>query len=97
MNLLKKLGEWLSPRPPSDYSYWIKARCNRCGEIVQARVNLANDLSVDYNQQGGPAGYRCHKVLMGENRCFQKIDVDLIFDGRKRLKEREISGGAFVE
>jgi hypothetical protein len=95
MGLLKKLARMFDAAP-AEPVYWVRARCHRCGEVVQARVNLNNDLSVDYDQAGEPHFF-CHKVLMGEGRCFQRIDVELTFDANRRLQERSISGGQFVD
>jgi hypothetical protein len=95
MGLLIKLARLFST-PPAEPVYWVKARCHRCGEVVQARVNLSNDLSPDYDQDGTPH-YICNKVLIGEGRCFQRIDVGLTFDANRRLQERTISGGQFMD
>ncbi|MGB7539801.1 MAG: hypothetical protein WBM17_14760 [Anaerolineales bacterium] len=78
-------------------AYPISVRCNRCGEILTARVNMANDLSVEYAPNGNPQSYACRKVLMGGGRCFQSIEVILKFDSRRSLQEKEIHGGKFVE
>ena len=95
MGLLKKLASWLSPAPV-DTAYWVTVRCNRCGEIIRARVNLSNDLSVDYEPDGA-SGYTCHKVLMGSGHCFQRVEVDLVFNADRSLRQRSIAGGQFVE
>jgi hypothetical protein len=34
--------------------------------------------------------------LIGEGHCFQRVEVELTFDGTRRLIHREISGGQFV-
>lgn len=81
------------PLPP----FIIKAKCNRCGEILTARVNLANDLSVEYDPSGRPQSFSCRKVLQGNGRCFQSVEVILKFDAQRVLQDREIHGGSFVE
>jgi hypothetical protein len=96
MSFFKKLSNIFNPQPPEAPIYWIYARCKRCGEIVSARVNLYNDVSIDYAEGGQPT-YLCHKVLIGEKLCFQRIEVDLVFDSNRALLSREISGGTFVE
>ena len=75
------------------YSFAVK--CNRCGEIIQARVNLSNELSVEYNEKGNAAVYLCRKVLIGNQHCFQPIEVTLKFDSRHRLIEQQVTGGQF--
>jgi hypothetical protein len=77
--------------------YPVKVKCNRCGEILTAKVNLANDLSVEYGSSGSPQSYACRKIIQGSSRCFQTIEIVLRFDSHRSLKEKEIHGGAFVE
>jgi hypothetical protein len=76
-------------------AYWITVRCNRCGEVVKGRVNLNNDLSPEYD--GETLTYTCRKVLIGEQRCFQQIEVWLKFDAGRKLMNREIRGGSFAD
>ena len=75
----------------------IAVKCRRCGEILTAQVNMANDLSVEYDASGNIQSYACRKVLMGSGRCFQSVEVNLTFDARRSLKEKVIHGGTFVE
>lgn len=100
MSLLDKVRSALGSQPasrglrPSDL-YPIKVRCRRCQEILTTQINLANDLSLDYERDV----YTVRKVLMGagQNRCFERIEVQLTFDRNRRLLEQEIVGGVFVE
>ena len=97
MSFFKKLSELFSTPGGADASaYWLAVKCNRCGEAIRARINLNNDLSLDYDQDGR-ATYFCRKMLIGEGRCFQRVEVELTFDKDKRLVDREISGGQFVD
>jgi hypothetical protein len=75
----------------NSHFYVFNVRCDRCGEVIEGRINLDNDLSMD---DGG--GYRVRKVLMGSERCFQQIEVVLHYDAARNLQEKEISGGKFV-
>jgi len=96
MGLFKKFASMLEPpRREGAGAYWVTARCNRCGETIHARVNLSNDLSPEYD--GETLIYVCRKVLIGEARCFQQIEVWLKFDQNRKLLAREISGGKFVD
>jgi lysyl-tRNA synthetase class I len=74
----------------------LKVRCRRCGEIIEARVDLSNELSVDYDE-AGQATYHCRKGLIGQQRCYQTIEVELQFDTNRRLINRQINGGEFVD
>jgi hypothetical protein len=97
MSFIKRFTQIFTPSSPqksSDFSTYITVRCMRCGEVIQGRIDLRNDLSIDY--EAGDT-YHCRKVLMGENRCFQKIEVDLTFDRNRKIIERRITGGEFIE
>lgn len=95
MGFLEKFIKSFSGETPMVQTLSVK--CNRCGEILVARVNLANDLSVEYSPSGSPQSYSCRKVLQGGGRCFQSIEVLLKYDSRRALQEKEIHGGKFVE
>ncbi len=94
MNLLKRLANLFNPAQPAAPEYWIFARCRRCGEVLKARVNLNNDLSSEYD--GSATTYFCRKVLIGESRCFQRLEIELTFDMNRNLVSREIQGGQFI-
>jgi hypothetical protein len=91
MSFLKNLFGG-SDKPEKRY-YTFQVKCNRCGEIVEGRVDLDNDLSL--NDEGN--GYLARKGLMGANRCFQQIEVELNFDSSRQIQEKSITGGEFVE
>lgn len=95
MNRVKSFFQRLFPQPVSP-AYWVTVKCNRCGEVIRARVNLYNDLSLDFNEKG-EAIYFCRKTLMGEQRCFQRVEVTLTFDAKRNLIKKEVTGGQFVE
>lgn len=93
MNFLKKL---FAPREPYTKSYYtFNAKCKRCDEIIIGRIDLDNDLSVEY-EEGGDVFY-ARKVLMGENKCFQRVEVNLKFNADRQVIEKDIIGGEFIE
>lgn len=95
MSFLKKLTNVFgSPGGGDNRSYWIYARCNRCGEKIRTRVDLSNDLSLNY--EGEHTTYFARKVLIGEQRCFERIEVLLTFDDNRKLINKEINGGQFI-
>lgn len=97
MGILKRLGAFFSAKPAEDQvSYYLNVKCDRCGEEIQARVNLYNDLSIEYDDSGNMSGYICRKVIVGSQRCYQPIDVSLTFDSRRRLVDKQITGGQFI-
>lgn len=71
--------------------YYIYVRCQRCGELIKARLNLMNDLSL-----ADDGGYVVNKTLIGNKLCFERIEVTLRFDERRQLVDRQISRGEFV-
>jgi len=98
MNFLKKIFPAPSSSASEFYSFAVK--CNRCGEIIQGRINLNNDLSVEYDGAAGSDstnGYFVRKVLMGNGKCFQQIEVELKFNETRKLLEKHVTGGQFVE
>lgn len=99
MGLFKKLaGLFGSTSANSDGPFYrLAVRCHRCGEVISGQVNLSNELSQDFEEVSDAATYHVRKVLMGSGRCFQQIEVTLKFDATRKLLEREITGGKFVE
>ena len=93
MNFLKKL---FAPRQPYTKSYYtFIVKCKRCGETINGRIDLDNDLSVEY-ESGGDI-YYVRKVLMGSGHCYQKIEVGLKFNADRKLLDRRIeTGGDFL-
>ena len=81
-----------TPAKADKHYYTFSVKCRRCGELIEGRVDLDNDLSL--NDEGN--GYLVRKTLMGSNRCFQQIEVELNFDSSRQLTEKTITGGEFV-
>ena len=97
MSFLKKLFSG-GPRSGQKEYYVFNVKCKRCGEIIEGRVDVDNDLSVEY-ESGGDVFY-CRKGLMGEgkNLCYQQIEGGLKIDSKRKLLERRVeSGGDFVD
>ncbi len=98
MGLLKTLSNLFNPpNKPDEFGYWVVVKCNRCGEKLRARIDLRNDPSAEYDEAGHTTFY-VRKTLMGEGHCFQRVEVELTFDGERRtVLNREISGGQFLD
>lgn len=76
-------------------TYWIYARCRRCGEPLRGRVNLMNDPSLDEDGET----WLVRKGLMGSGaeHCFETVQVTLKFDSKKRsVISREVVGGQLI-
>ena len=91
MSFLKKL--FSSPGPSSRY-HQFQVKCKRCGEVIDGRVDLYNDPSLDY--EGGKPVYFCRKVVMGSGHCYQQVEVTFKFDENRNVLERTATGGEFV-
>jgi len=67
VSLRKKLSGLFraAPQERDDLSCLITVQCDRCGEAIQSRVNLSNDLSANYDEDGNVTNYFCRKVLIG--------------------------------
>lgn len=75
----------------------MTVRCRRCGELVHAQVDLFNDLSLADAAEGTGDDYVCRKGLVGNGRCYQTIEVQLHFDKNRRLTDKTVTGGEWVE
>ena len=97
MNLLKKLASLFTPEGRRDtYAYWLYVQCDRCGEKIRTRVDLRNDLSIHYGDTDQDTTYFCRKTIMGSGHCFQQMEVELTFDARRQLIDRQIQGGKII-
>ncbi len=102
MDLFKRIaGLFSAPAPTSTRGnfYLVSVKCARCGEVVEGRINLNNDLSHEDAQDGEGAAstLAVRKVLVGKERCFQPIEVVLRFNAGRRLLEKKVTGGTFVD
>jgi hypothetical protein len=96
MDFLKRLGSLFSSSGTKKPSvFWVAVRCSKCGEILKARVNMWNDLSADYDD--GKTTYFTRKVLIGEQGCYQPVEVELVFNDRRSLVNYEVHGGEWVD
>ena len=94
MGFLKNLFGGPSAKPDKRY-YVFKVKCNRCGEIIEGRVDLDNDLSLEFEDNNNI--YFSRKVVMGSGYCFQQIEVEMKFTSTRELIEQQAQGGTFVE
>ena len=100
MKFLKKISSLFGRANPEkgSGSFELAVQCSRCGEVIRARVDLANDLSAEYGEGGdNEAFYFCRKILIGKQSCYAPIEVILRFDASRSLMAREITGGSFLE
>ena len=97
MGFFKKLFSGATAMPEKRY-YTFKVKCNRCGEIIEGRIDLDNDLSAEFEGENRTT-YISRKGLIGsgDSHCFQQIEVELQFTSTRELIEQNIQGGTFVE
>jgi hypothetical protein len=75
--------------------YWIHARCRRCGEPLLGRVDLRNEPS----QADDGETWLVRKGLIGSGaeRCYQVVEVTLVFDAAKQhVLTGEAAGGELI-
>ena len=97
MSFLKKLSKLFTGTATRRAEvYWLYARCSRCGEKIRSRVDMANDISINYGDRESETTYFTRKVLVGEQRCYQSIEVELTFNQNKQIINRQIKGGEFI-
>ena len=94
MDFLKNLFGGGSAKPEKRY-YVFNVKCNRCGEVIEGRVDLDNDLSLDFD--GDRSVYFVRKGLIGNNRCFQQIEVEMKFTSDRQLIEQQATGGQLID
>ena len=94
MGFLKKLFSGAPAKAEKRY-YTFHVKCNRCGEIIEGRIDLDNDLSL--NDEGDSYLVRKGLIGSGENHCFQQIEAMIHFSSTREVLEKQIHGGTFVE
>jgi len=95
--MLKKITKILfggGPSPSSE-GFFLKVRCNGCGEEFTLFINKSTDLAQHFDQGGGVT-YFLNKEIIG-GRCKNRIQVRMRFDGARKLLSREIENGEFIE
>lgn len=92
MSFLQKLFGF--SRPASRY-YEFRVKCKRCSEVLDGRVDLYNDPSLEFEES--KTFYFCRKVLMGSGPCYQQVEATFKFDENRKVLERQVAGGEFVE
>ena len=99
MSFLKKISSMFSsPSSSADQAWitWLHVQCDRCGEKLQTRINSRTELSPEFAGSDVATSFHCRKVLIGEKLCFQQIELNLKFDAKYKLIDKQISGGKFL-
>ena len=97
MGFFRKISSLFASAQQEDANaVWIYVQCDRCGEKLRARLNTRAELSPEFGNTDNANSFYCRKVLIGEQRCYQQIEVNLKFDTRFKIVEQQISGGKFI-
>jgi hypothetical protein len=98
MSIFDRLRKLLSSPPPrTDRAMYLYVQCSKCGEKMRARVDIWNELTPEYDGKSDDAvSYYCRKVLVGEQGCYQPIELRLNFDRNHKLVDKTIVGGKFI-
>jgi len=75
----------------------FKVKCEKCGEIITAKVNRRTDLQNLYLEPGETGvAFNLKKEILGK-KCPNLIRIDVDFDRNYRIIAQEITGGTFLE
>jgi hypothetical protein len=96
LNILRRVKDLFTPAAVDKSAYWVHVQCDDCGEKLRTRINLFNDLSIRYGDAGEETTYFCRKTLIGSERCFRPIEIELTFDEQRRLIDKKVQGGQFI-
>ena len=93
MGLFKKKSGGAKPRPKGGHMV-VYIKCDKCGEIIKTHIVMGNELIPTYADEG-PA-YTLRKELIG-SKCPNRVQLNIEFDGAKRIVSQDISGGELQE
>lgn len=93
MNIIRRL--FGSTPQADDHALHLYVRCGKCGSPLHVRIDMRNDLAVEYGDNDQPGGYHLVKEMM-DSRCFRLMRAKLTFDARKHELSRTIEGGTFI-
>jgi hypothetical protein len=95
--MFKKLGKKLfgGDRASSAEGFFLRVRCNACGETFNLFINKSTDLAQDFTEAGG-VRYFLQKEIIGA-RCKNLIHVRMDFDAAKKLIAKRIENGTFID
>ena len=91
MGLLDQLKTFFTPSSNESNALMLYVKCKRCGTPLAVRVNLANDLSADYES----GGFVLNKEMM-DSKCFTLMRAEIRFDAARKIIEQKIDKGEFL-
>jgi hypothetical protein len=91
MGFLDQLKSLFTPPKGDPNTLILYVKCKRCGTPLAVRVNLANDLSADYEN----GGFVLNKEIL-DSQCFTLMRAEVRFDSARKIVERKIDKGEFI-
>lgn len=98
MSIFRKLFSGGNPLLPkaSDSNdpnaWWLYVQCSKCGAPLAIRVDLRNDISIDYETNS-----RFLRKEMMDSTCFQLMYAEVHFDNNGKVIEQTIERGKFLD
>jgi hypothetical protein len=107
VGFLKKLASLFSGGPgggsagDDGRTRWVYVRCNACSEPLAIRVDLQNDLSPEWNNSSAagsdqPDYYSVHKTVIGRERCYRSVEIELVFNRNHQVESERAVGGTLL-
>ena len=96
--MFKKLADKLFGKgtsAPSSDGFFLNVRCSECDEQFNLFINKSYELMQNFEKDGSVT-YFLKKEIYGVG-CKNRIYVNMIFDGSKKLVSKEIENGEYIE
>ena len=96
--MFKKLAAKIFKKDPSSHpsnGFFLNVRCNECGEQFRLFINKSYELMQNFETDGSVT-YALKKEIYGVG-CKNRIHVNMMFDGSKKLVSRDIENGEYIE
>ncbi len=90
MGFLDNIKSMFAPREDPN-ALWLYVKCKRCTTPLAVRVDLRNELSIDYEN----GGYVLRKEMM-DSKCFTLMHAELRFDAKRKIVAQKLDLGEFI-
>ena len=90
----------------ADRGLYRYVRCNHCKDVVRVRINMSSEVSEisdepeddpDVSRPDNPAARYIVTKGVVDTKCFRKMQLTILFDGRRRELESAVEGGEVVD
>ena len=73
---------------------WVYVQCSKCGEKIALRLRKSSEIQ---REETGNRGYQMfiNKTVVG-NKCFNRMQLRLEFDGAYRVVNKRLDSGTFI-